>query len=106
MSNPAALEKLKAAGFAWSLFHHGWAHLDKRLVIIRVSWYNNLPEAYVYCEFPLEGDVVVHDFPRFESAARYALQRAKEVPDVDEQSAKPNWGKEVPDAGEQSIESG
>ena len=85
----AAVEELKKAGFAWSLFHKGWGHLDKRMVIIRVSWYNNLPEAYFYCEFPVAKPVEVMDFTTFEAAARYALQRYEEVPDVGDQSIAP-----------------
>ena len=80
----AALEILKAAGFAWSLFHKGWMHEAKRLVIVRQSWYNNLPEVFVYLEFPSDVDkpVEVLDFATFETAARYAMQRYEEVPDV------------------------
>ena len=80
----AALEALKAAGFAWSDFHHGWMHKAKRLVIVRQSWYNNLPEVWVYLEFPSDVDkpVEVMDFATSSSAARYALQRYEEVPDV------------------------
>ena len=85
----AALEILKEAGFAWSLFHKGWGHLEKRMVIIRASWYNNLPEAWVYLEFPVDKPVEVMDFATFESAAMYAMQRYEEVDDVGDQSIGP-----------------
>ena len=87
MNDPAAkaaLEELKKAGFAWSRFHRGWLHKAKRLLITRKSWYNTLPEIWVYVEFPAVGTGVVEvlDFATSSSAARYALQRYEEVDDV------------------------